>query len=172
MHGWEYNFPSVLFMINVKGYTQLFIKVITVFVTLIYCSACSDPNSEKVDHLNTLSYSFHYRSLDSTQVYARRAYQLSDDYSSGRAEALNNLAFVSIARMDYTTASNQLQEIQSLTDNQVELLISDIQMMRLCQRQSENKDFYNYEIFMNQNGVSSPWEEENIFLTPYYENEL
>ena len=31
MHGWEYNFPSVLFMINVKGYTQLFIKVITVF---------------------------------------------------------------------------------------------------------------------------------------------
>ena len=133
-----------IFMINVKGYTQLFIKVITVFVTLIYCSACSDPNSEKVDHLNTLSYSFHYRSLDSTQVYAQRAYQSSDGYSSGRAEALNNLAFVSIARMDYTTASNQLQEIQSLTDNQVELLISDIQMMRLCQRQSENKDFYNY----------------------------
>ena len=36
----------------------------------------------------------------------------------------------------------------------------------------QDKDFYNYEIFMNQNGVSSPWEEENIFLTPYYENEL
>ena len=30
------------------------------------------------------------------------------------------------------------------TDNQVELLVADIQLMRLCQRESLNKEFYDY----------------------------
>lgn len=69
---------------------------------------------------------------------------LDEGYDDGKAEALNNMAFVSIARMRYANASKLLLEASS-ADNQVELLISDILNMRLCQRQSHNKDFYVYQ---------------------------
>jgi signal transduction histidine kinase len=97
-----------------------------------------------VDRLNDISYSYHYRNLDSTCYYARMAYKASDDYESGRSEALNNLAFVNIIRMNFDAAENQLNEIINTSDNQVEQLIADVQMMRICQRQSENKNFYDY----------------------------
>ena len=62
-------------------------------------SACSRPDRQTVDRLNALSYASHYRDIDSTEAYAQRAYQLSAGYQEGRAEALNNLAFVRIVRM-------------------------------------------------------------------------
>ena len=97
-----------------------------------------------MDRLNTLSYSFHYRNIDSTDVYARRALSLSADYADGYAEALNNMAFVCMARMEYTEAYNLLDSVRKCTDNQVELLVADVQLMRLCQRESRNKEFYDY----------------------------
>lgn len=106
--------------------------------------ACSDKNADEADRLNSKAYAFHYRSLDSTAVYAQRAFDVSEDYADGRAEALNNLAFVHISKMEFEKASKLLNDVQNITDNQVELLVSDVQMMRLCQRQSRNKDFYNY----------------------------
>lgn len=106
--------------------------------------ACSDKNADEADRLNSKAYAFHYRSLDSTAVYAQRALDVSEDYADGRAEALNNLAFVHISKMEFEKASKLLNDVQNITDNQVELLVSDVQMMRLCQRQSRNKDFYNY----------------------------
>jgi len=106
--------------------------------------ACSDKNADEADRLNSKAYAFHYRSLDSTAVYAQRAFDVSEDYADGRAEALNNLAFVHISKMEFEKASKLLNDVQNITDNQVELLVADVQMMRLCQRQSRNKDFYNY----------------------------
>ena len=97
---------------------------------------------DSVDRLNELSYAYHYRSLDTTAIYARQAITLSQHDDDGRAEALNNLAFVSISKMDYRQAYRQLDSISSITDNQVELLVADIQRMRLCQRESRNKEFY------------------------------
>lgn len=105
-------------------------------------SACSSNDSEVADKLNTLSYAYHYRSLDSTEVYASKAFAASESYNAGMAEALNNLAFVNIARMDYRKAAQQLDSAINITDNQVELLVAEIQYMRLCQRQSHNKLFY------------------------------
>ena len=97
-----------------------------------------------MDKLNTLSYSFHYRNLDSTDVYAKRALSLSANYADGRAEALNNIAFVRMTRMEYKEAYNLLDSVGKCTDNQVELLVADVQLMRLCQRESRNKEFYDY----------------------------
>lgn len=94
--------------------------------------------------LNEKSYFYHYRNIDSTTYYAQRAYELSDEYSTGRAAALNNLAFVDIAKMDYSKAVKSLNEVFATTDNQIELLIADVQMMRVCQRKSMNKEFYDY----------------------------
>ena len=112
--------------------------------SLLCFSACSPSNKDEVDMLNMKSYAFHYRNLDSTYNYARQAFSLSDGYPEGKAEALNNLAFVSTIRMNYDGAYKLLKNVAGYTDNQIELLIADVQCMRLCQRQSRNKDFYSY----------------------------
>ena len=46
--------------------------------------------------------------------------------------------------MRYAEATRQLDSIQGLTDNQIELLVAAIQQMRLCQRESRNKEFYEF----------------------------
>ncbi len=110
---------------------------------LLFFSACSLDSRHEVDRLNGVSYACHYENLDSTLCYARLAYELSrDNYSSGAAEALNNIVFVDIAYMHYDSARQHLDEIFNITDNQIELLVADIQYMRLCQRVSANRDFY------------------------------
>lgn len=118
-------------------------------LAIIICfSACSPSDRQQVDKLNSLSYAYHYRSLDSTEHYAREVLAWmsthGNDYPDGYAEALNNLSFVSIARMDYDKAKRYLDSIPSITDNQIELLVADVQQMRLCQRRSFNREFYDY----------------------------
>ena len=97
-----------------------------------------------MDKLNSLSYSYHYRDIDSTEYYAKQALDASLSYDDGRAEALNGLAFVAMVRMDYHRADSLLVEATSLTDNQLELLVTYVQQMRLCQRRSKNREFYEY----------------------------
>ena len=114
-----------------------------ILITLFF-SACSQSDQQMVDRLNSLSYAYHYRNIDSTEHYARQAYDLSEHYSKGRAEALNNLAFVNIVRMQYKEAEERLNYILEITDNQVQRLVSYVQQMRLCQRRSNNREFYEY----------------------------
>ncbi len=114
-------------------------------IIVLLAVACYDTsNRAEVDRLNDISYSYHYRNLDSTQVYAKRAFEHSHNYGDGRAEAMNNLAFVEIVRMKYAKAFKILTSIPEQTDNQIEQLVCDVQLMRLCQRRSENKNFYHY----------------------------
>ena len=117
---------------------------LNLFVAILLISACSPSDKETVDRLNSVSYAFHYRHVDSTEAYARQAFELSSDYSDGRAEALNNLAFVDMVRMNYADAKQHLDQVAECTDNQLELLVADIQQMRLCQRMSRNREFYDY----------------------------
>ena len=100
-------------------------------------------DSSEADRLNTLSYACHYRDIDSTEYYARLAYSQSAD-DDARAEALNNLAFAALVRMDYRRVDSLLGEVARLTDNQVELLVAEVGQMRLCQRRSENRAFYEH----------------------------
>ena len=111
---------------------------------LLLFFSCSDGASPDVDRLNAQSYDSHYRNLDSTGSYARQAFALAKEqgYRDGQAEALNNLAFVDIATMHYDDARLHLDSIFQITDNQLELLVAYIQQMRLCQRQSLNREFY------------------------------
>ncbi len=89
-----------------------------------------------MDRLNTLSYAYHYRNIDSVEHYALAAKET--------AEGLNNLAFAKMVRMDYKAAEDYLNEIPEMTDNQLELLVCYVQQMRLCQRRSRNKDFHDF----------------------------
>lgn len=113
-------------------------------LSLLFFSACTSKHRTDVDRLNTQSYAFHYKSLDSTEHYARQALTLASSYDDGQAEAYNNLAFVSIGRMEYSQAAALLDSVAQTTDNQLELLVADIQQMRLCQRTAHNKEFYDY----------------------------
>lgn len=115
-------------------------------MALLFFSACSPSCEDAVNKLNDRSYSYHYLDLDSTRNIAFRALKLASDggYEDGKAEALNNLAFVSIARMRYANAAKLLYEASFTTNNQIELLVTDVMNMRLCQRESRNKDFYVY----------------------------
>ena len=97
-----------------------------------------------VDKLNARSYAYHYRNIDSTEHYARQVFSMPDADDDQRAEALNNLAFVSLARMDYDQAQQQLEQALALTDNYLELLVAEVQLMRLCQRRSDNRAFYEH----------------------------
>ena len=109
---------------------------------LIFFCSCQHEQKSTVDRLNAFSYAYHYRNIDSTAQYARQALNLSKGYKGGRAEALTNLAFVSLVSMNYAEADSLLAEAIALTDNQVELLVCYVQQMRLCQRRSENRQFY------------------------------
>ncbi len=104
----------------------------------------SDSRRQLADDLNDKAYHFHYISLDSTAIYADSAMAASQCYEAGRMEALNNTAFVHLMRMEYPRAEESLGRIILETDNQIELLVANVQMMRLCQRMSRNKEFYTY----------------------------
>ena len=113
-------------------------------ISTIILSACSSTDRQAVDKLNEQSYAYHYRNIDSTESYARRAAKLAEGYHAGRAEALNNLAFVHIVRMEYDEAERLLNEVVETTNHQVQQLIAYVQQMRLCQRRSRNREFHDY----------------------------
>ena len=150
---------------------------LNIIAAICIISACSPSDRHEADKLNSLSYAYHYRSLDSTLYYAYEALALSQHDKSAQAEALNNLAFVNLTRMRYDLAQRQLDSIPKLTDNQLELMIAAVQQMRLCQRRSHNKEFYDYrEQALNAlNRIN----EERLWLSPrqqlrltYAESEL
>lgn len=112
---------------------------------LLFFSACSPAGSPQADKLNAQSYACHYRDLSLLKQYCEAAARPVDGrLLSGQQEAerRNNEAFYLIAKMEYDAAARCLNTIPDLTDNQIELLICYVQQMRLCQRRSLNKDFY------------------------------
>ncbi|MGN0221788.1 MAG: DUF5112 domain-containing protein [Prevotella sp.] len=106
-------------------------------------SACSSFSTKHVDRLNDISYSYHYRDLDSAMSYAKQALDLCMEHDADSGEAINNMAFVSIIRMDYPHAETLLQSAEQ-SDSRLERYIAYIQHMRLCQRRSDNTAFYLY----------------------------
>lgn len=114
--------------------------------SLLVFSACTDREQRAiVDELNDKAYYFHYRNVDSTLYYAERALEESDNYENGQAEALNNIAFYDIVKMDFGKADSVLNRVKNTTDNEVELFVADVQQMRICQRKSANKDYYVFQ---------------------------
>ena len=148
-----------------KSYTQEGSIWLMVVLGLLFFSACSPSEEAAVDKLNFDSYVSHYRDIDATEHYARQVLQHTGVTDGQQAEALNNLAFVSIVRMDYQRAEQLLDSALDMTDNQVELLISEIQHMRLCQRRSQNRAFYEHreQAAKHLNRIN----EERSQLTPH-----
>ena len=111
---------------------------------LFSCGFPRSSQTQKIDRLNELSYLYHYKNLDSCHVYAAQAYALGERYTNGRAEALNNLAFYAFMQMDFEQSRKYLTGVYELCNNELERLIADIGMMKICQRTSANKEFYDH----------------------------
>lgn len=122
----------------------MLIAVFAQLFCLFLFTSCTDDYSDKAVRLNEKAYYYHYRSLDSVKVYADSVLAMDGAASVDRAEAMNNLVFYNIGRMKYSVADSLVREVYRTTDNQVELCIAGIQMMRMCQRRSNNKTFYEY----------------------------
>ena len=133
-----------------RGDTILLMRFWLFILSTILLSACSRPDRDAVDKLNSKSYTYHYRNIDSALYYCSRAYELSDGYGEGRAEACNNHAFVSIIRMQYDEAERWLNEVLETSNNQVERMVAFVQQMRLCQRRSSNREYHEYRELADQ----------------------
>ena len=81
--------------------------------------------------MNEMAYNFHYRNLDSTLHYSNLVLKKAGNYDGARAEAFNNKAFVSIMRMDYPTATRQLDSVATITPNRPEWNFLDMAIMQI-----------------------------------------
>lgn len=121
---------------------------VSIILILSVFFSCTDmvPTKEVrlIDSLNGKSYAYRYRNLDSSYRYADEAYHKVNLYKSGKAEASNNLGFCAFMEMDFERAEALHKEVYKLTKNELELLIADIGLMKICQRTAMNKEFYDY----------------------------
>jgi signal transduction histidine kinase len=99
-----------------------------------------------MDALNESAYAVRYKQLDSCEARADRALALCKSlHSYGAAEAMNHRAFVAFMRMNFRQSAEELQQIYDESRNELEKLVADVGMMRICQRTSQNKEFYDYK---------------------------
>ena len=94
--------------------------------------------------LNEKAISYLWNNLDSAEQYARFAVDVTRRHSDEHAKAVNTLARIAFMRMDYTEAWNLYSQVPSITGNMLEVVASQIGLMRICQRTSDNVSFYEY----------------------------
>ena len=123
----------------------LYIIGIVLFASFFSCTDMVPTKEVRlIDSLNGKAYAYRYRSLDSSYKYADAAYRQVNFYKSGKAEASNNLGYCAYMNMDFDRAEALHKEVYKLTKNELELLIADIGLMKICQRTAMNKEYYDY----------------------------
>ena len=123
--------------------------IVAVMVFLVAChEGVTERQRESLDSLNRCAYEQHYRSTDSTEMFARQVLAAcdDDDYNDERYEALCHLAFAEAMRMEYDSAQVIYHQVLDGEADELLKLVADVGMMRICQRRSANKDFYDYAL--------------------------
>ncbi len=147
--------PQVLFIfadgmvsIQMTCKLRLLLPALCVALLLAACGGShSSPGGENVaDSLNERAYHMHYVSLDSTERLAQQAWHAAGrgKWADGQQEALCHLAFAASMRMDFRRADSLYGLVLGESRNELLKLVADVGMMRVCQRRSANKDFYDY----------------------------
>lgn len=98
----------------------------------------------EADSLNHVAYDMRYKNLSVAIKAASRACQLSEGNADLHAEALNNMGFCTFMRMNFEKSASLFRQALKEGSNEIEHLISDIGLMKICQRTSMNKEFYDY----------------------------
>lgn len=134
----------LLFMFSVvSGYSGILCGLLLFFL----CSCGKGERADRYvesDSLSDLSYRLRYSDLSESERLAEQALTLAGTNGELRTEALNNMGFCAFMRMDFERASRLYRQALSERGSQIEHLIADVGMMKICQRTSENKLFYDY----------------------------
>lgn len=125
-----------------KGIVYPIICAILWGVSIIPVAA--QKSSQTAFDLNEKAISYLWNNLDSAEQYAQFAQNVSRRHSDERAKAVNTLARIAFMRMDYTQAWELYSSVPSITSNTLEVVASQIGLMRICQRTSDNVSFYEY----------------------------
>jgi len=118
-------------------------------MSALLCLAASGPvkaqsSGQTAFDLNEKAISYLWNNLDSAEQYARFALDVTRRHSDEHAKAVNTLARIAFIRMDYTQAWQLYSSVPSITGNTLELVASQIGLMRICQRTSDNVSFYEF----------------------------
>lgn len=124
-------------------------KIRYVVLTVLCCIAVSRQAAAKSSggmafDLNERAISYLWNNLDSAEQYARYALEVSGRHSDERAKAVNTLARIAFMRMDFTRSWELYSSVPAITRNMLEVVASEIGLMRICQRTSDNVSFYEY----------------------------
>lgn len=122
------------------------ILLLLILVSVGFSCGDTAPTQEVrlLDSLNQRAYAYRYKNLDSSYQAALKAYRNSKLYGQGKAEACNNLGFCAFMRMDFDGAERYHKEALEVTSNELERLIADVGLMKVYQRTSMNKEYYDY----------------------------
>ena len=119
--------------------------ILWIAVSFFSCGGGSmDAAYTQADSLNHQAYDVRYKDWRLSEKLAQQALEIGESYSSIKAEALNNLAFCAFIQMDFEKADSLLSEVYEETTNELECLVADVGMMKICQRTAMNKEFYDY----------------------------
>ena len=118
-------------------------------MTVLCCIAVSRQAAAKSSggmafDLNERAISYLWNNLDSAEQYARYALEVSGRHSDERAKAVNTLARIAFMRMDFTRSWELYSSVPAITRNMLEVVASEIGLMRICQRTSDTVSFYEY----------------------------
>ncbi len=126
--------------------------LLSALLCLPFCGrADAQDSGQTAFDLNEKAISYLWNNLDSAEQYARFALDVTRRHSDEHAKAINTLARIAFMRMDYTQAWDLYSQVPSITSNTLEIVGSQIGLMRICQRTSDNVSFYQYrnEILLN-----------------------
>ena len=121
---------------------RVILPIISIALLFVGCRSNESKEQQSSDYYNTLSYETRYSNIDSSYIFAKKAYSYSENYEEGRSEALNNLAYVYYQQMKYDHSIRLLRKVLKQSRNQIELLCSDVMMMKVMQRIGNGYEFF------------------------------
>ena len=116
--------------------------LLLIIALFIACSTVDERNAMVVSENNDLAYRLRYSDISASLQAAKKAYSCSSGDPDGKAEALNNMAYVSYQQMRYDQTLHLLQHVYRFSRNQLELLCADVLSMKVMQRIGRGKSFF------------------------------
>ena len=98
----------------------------------------------KADSLNRISFAYRYKDLAYASEMAQEALNQGSSDPTVWAQAMNNLGFCAFMEMNFEKAIECYETVSKETNNEIEGLVSDVGLMKICQRASLNKEFFDY----------------------------
>ena len=93
--------------------------LLLIIALFIACSTVDERNAMVVSENNDLAYRLRYTDISASLQAAKKAYSCSSGDPDGKAEALNNMAYVSYQQMRYDQTLHLLQHVYRFSRNRL-----------------------------------------------------